>query len=130
MAKKIQGHQGKVQSINCALKDQLNLKSTKEIPVTYSLMIQKTATDMCMLDKVAAELQDSDLITMEVGSMGQSKPTVNPLVPYYDKLSSRVTDDLYNLGLTARKQAVKVPDATNNDPDKLGDLLEDTNNVK
>lgn len=106
----IKGHKGKVESINKALKAQLGLKDTREIPVTYSLMIQKTATDMCMLDKVAEELQDAELISVEVGSMGQSKPTVNPLIPYYDKLSSRVTDDLYNLGLTARKQAVKVED--------------------
>ena len=42
--------------------------------------------------------------------MGQSKTVVNPLLPYYDKLSARVTDDLYNLGLTARKQAVKTED--------------------
>lgn len=106
----IKGHKGKVGEINAALKAQLGLKDTREIPVTYSLMIQKTATDMCMLDKVAEELQDAELISVEVGSMGQSKPTVNPLIPYYDKLSSRVTDDLYNLGLTARKQAVKVED--------------------
>ena len=125
MAKKIDGHKGKVESINNAIKDQLGLKSTKDIPVTYSLMIQKTATDMCMLDKLAAELQEAELITMEVGSMGQQKPTVNPLVPYYDKLSSRVTDDLYNLGLTARKQAVKVEGDNKDKTDKLKELLED-----
>jgi len=42
--------------------------------------------------------------------MAQQKTVVNPLIPYYDKLSARVTDDLYNLGLTARKQAVKSED--------------------
>ena len=100
-----------MQQINTALKDQLGLKDTRQIPVTYSLLIQKTATDMCMLDKVAAELQkEDDLTAPEVGSMGQSKTVVNPLLPYYDKLSARVTDDLYNLGLTARKQAVKTED--------------------
>ena len=124
MAKKIDGHKGKVESINNAIKDQLGLKSTKDIPVTYSLMIQKTATDMCMLDKLAAELQEAELITMEVGSMGQQKPTVNPLVPYYDKLSSRVTDDLYNLGLTARKQAVKVEDTRDKDENPMNKLAE------
>ena len=111
MANKLKGHQGKVQQINTALKDQLGLKDTRQIPVTYSLLIQKTATGMCMLDKVAAELQkEDDLTAPEVGSMGQSKTVVNPLLPYYDKLSARVTDDLYNLGLTARKQAVKTED--------------------
>ena len=111
MANKLKGHQGKVQQINTALKDQLGLKDTRQIPVTYSLLIQKTATDMCMLDKVAAELQKKDnLIESDFGSTGQTKTFANPLLPYYEKLSARVTDDLYNLGLTARKQAVKTED--------------------
>ena len=110
MANKLKGHQGKVQQINTALKDQLGLKDTRQIPVTYSLLIQKTATDMCMLDKVAADLQKEDMIKSDFGSTGQMKTFANPLLPYYDKLSARVTDDLYNLGLTARKQAVKTED--------------------
>jgi len=110
---KLEGHKGKVAEINKALRDQLGLKKNETIPVTYSLLIQKTATDMCMLDKVAEELSGLDELTsMEVGSMGQQKTVVNPLIPYYDKLSARVTDDLYNLGLTARKQAAKVEDPT------------------
>ena len=110
MANKLKGHQGKVQQINTALKDQLGLKDTRQIPVTYSLLIQKTATDMCMLDKVASDLQNEDMIKSDFGSTGQTKTFANPLLPYYDKLSARVTDDLYNLGLTARKQAVKTED--------------------
>ena len=108
---KLEGHKGKVAEINKALRDQLGLKKNETIPVTYSLLIQKTATDLCMLDKVAEELSDLDSLTsLEVGSMAQQKTVVNPLIPYYDKLSARVTDDLYNLGLTARKQAAKVED--------------------
>ena len=107
---KLEGHKGKVAEINKALRDQLGLKKNETIPVTYSLLIQKTATDLCMLDRVAEELQDAELTPIEVGSMGQQKTVVNPLIPYYDKLSARVTDDLYNLGLTARKQAIKSED--------------------
>ena len=65
-----------------------------------------------------------DLTTIEVGSMGQQKTTVNPLLPYYEKYSGRVTDDLYNLGLTARKQAAKTEEVSTA-PDKLSNLLED-----
>ena len=107
---KLEGHKGKVAEINKALRDQLGLKKNETIPVTSSLLIQKTATDLCMLDRVAEELQDAELTPIEVGSMGQQKTVVNPLIPYYDKLSARVTDDLYNLGLTARKQAIKSED--------------------
>ena len=123
---KLEGHKGKVAEINKALRDQLGLKKNETIPVTYSLLIQKTATDMCMLDKVAEELsKETDLTSLEVGSMGQQKTVVNPLIPYYDKLSARVTDDLYNLGLTARKQAIKSEDpAKKEDQDAMQQYLD------
>ena len=126
---KLEGHKGKVAEINKALRDQLGLKKYETIPVTYSLLIQKTATDMCMLDKVAEELSELDELTsMEVGSTGQQKTVVNPLIPYYDKLSARVTDDLYNLGLTARKQAAKVEDpADKTAANPMKELLNDMN---
>ena len=126
---KLEGHKGKVAEINKALRDQLGLRKNETIPVTYSLLIQKTATDMCMLDKVAEELSGLDELTsMEVGSTGQQKTVVNPLIPYYDKLSARVTDDLYNLGLTARKQAAKVEDpADKTATNPMRDLLNDMN---
>ena len=123
---KLEGHKGKVAEINKALRDQLGLKKNETIPVTYSLLIQKTATDLCMLDKVAEELSELDSLTsMEVGSMAQQKTVVNPLIPYYDKLSARVTDDLYNLGLTARKQAIKSEDpAKKEDQDAMQQYLD------
>ena len=126
MAKKLNGHQGKVQSINTALKAALNIQRTDQIPPFLTPMIQKTATDMCMLDKVAEELSGLDELTsMEVGSTGQQKTVVNPLIPYYDKLSARVTDDLYNLGLTARKQEIKSEDpAKKEDQDAMQQYLD------
>lgn len=94
--------------LNRALCKQLGLKSSREIPVQYNSLISKTAQDMRMLDRIINELDSADgLTTVEVGSMGQRKMTVNPLIPYYEKMSARVTDDLYNLGLTSRKQAAK-----------------------
>jgi hypothetical protein len=38
-----------------------------------------------------------------------------------------VTDDLYNLGLTARKQAVKVEDPNDKKTDKVDEYLEALN---
>ncbi|MGN1239274.1 MAG: hypothetical protein ACI4TV_00195 [Paludibacteraceae bacterium] len=89
-----------------------------EIPAKLTILIRKTAQDMCMLYRISDELDKCDyLVQMENGSSGQMKTLVNPLVPYYEKLSSRVTDDLYNLGLTARKQATKTEDtAKTKDP--------------
>lgn len=127
----IKGLKAYVTDINSALREHLGLKKGAIIPMQYHVLIQKTAMDMRTLDRIAYEIEDEDwLIDKDnIGVAGQSKPLVCPLIPYYEKMSARVTDDFYNLGLTARKQATKT-DATNNDTDKLGDLLEDTNNVK
>lgn len=95
-----------------------------EIPSHLFTMIRKTAQDMQMLERIQIELEDSDMTTLEVGSMGQQKLIVNPLVPYYDKISSRVTDDLYNLGLTARKQAAKVDTTNPNEKQPIDEYIE------
>lgn len=119
------GIKGYVAKINTALRQQLGVK---DIPPQYMMMIRKTAQDMRMLDRIIMEIDAAeDLISLEVGSMGQQKQAVNPLVPYYDKLSSRVTDDLYNLGLTARKQAAKSEDpGDRKSEDKMNEFLNAT----
>ena len=94
------------------------------IPPHLFTMIRKTAQDMQMLERIQIELEDGDMTSFEIGSMGQQKCVVNPLVPYYDKISSRITDDLYNLGLTARKAAAKVDNASNNDDNPMQQLAE------
>jgi hypothetical protein len=108
MAKKKQkGTNGYVAELNKLVKAEYN----GEIPAKLKILIRKTAQDMCIMDKIFDDVSTTEsLVTFEVGSMGQQKPMVNGLVTYYDKASARVTDDLYNLGLTARKQAVKVED--------------------
>ena len=122
---KDKGTNGYVARINKSLREQLGVK---EIPVQYDLLIRKTAHDMRILDRIMEEIDESsELVAVEVGSMGQQKLSVNPLVPYYDKLSSRVTDDLYNLGLTARKQAAKSEDpGDRKSTDKLNEFLDAT----
>ena len=127
MAKKKEpkGTNGYVAQINSSLREILGLKKGAPIPVQYHVLVQKTALDMMVLDRIVEELNSvDDLTTIEVGSMGQQKTIVNPLLPYYEKYSGRVTDDLYNLGLTARKQAAKTEEVSTA-PDKLSNLLED-----
>ena len=123
--KEPKGTNGYVAQINSALREHLGLKPGAKIPVQYHVLVQKTALDMKMLDRIAAEIDSVDTLTTIVfGSMNQEKTLVNPLLPYYEKYSSRVTDDLYNLGLTARKQAAKTEEVSTA-PDKLSTLLED-----
>jgi hypothetical protein len=91
------------------------------IPAHLKALIHKTAMDMQFLDRIASSIEAAELTDIETGSMGQMKRVVNPLLPYYDKYSSRVTDDIYNLGLTARKQAAKPTDEA---PQTIGDNLQ------
>lgn len=94
------------------------------VPPKLVVLIRKTAQDMRMLDRIINEIEsEEDLTSVETGSTGQIKTVVNPLIPYYDKYSSRVTDDLYNLGLTSRKQASKTDDQSKKKDDPLSELL-------
>lgn len=108
MAKKKQkGTNGYIEELNRLVKEEYG----GEIPGKLTMLIRKTAQDMLIMDKIFDDVSATEsLVTFEVGSMGQQKPMVNGLVTYYDKASARVTDDLYNLGLTARRQAVKAED--------------------
>jgi hypothetical protein len=125
MAKKKQkGTNGYVAELNKLVKAEYN----GEIPAKLKILIRKTAMDMQMMDRISDELMSLDSLTStKFGSMAQEKTEVSPLIPYYDKLSSRVTDDLYNLGLTARKQAVKVEDPNDKKTDKVDEYLEALN---
>jgi hypothetical protein len=125
MAKKKQkGTNGYVAELNKLVKAEYN----GEIPAKLTILIRKTAMDMQMMDRISDELMSLDSLTStKFGSMAQEKTEVSPLIPYYDKLSSRVSDDLYNLGLTARKQAVKVEDPNDKKTDKVDEYLEALN---
>ena len=114
MAKK-KGTNGYVAEINKMLRQEFG-----EVPAKLSMLVRKTAQDMRILDRIIEELDGKDdLTTIEVGSMGQQKTTINPLLATYEKQSARVTDDLYNLGLTARKQAAKGEDQRVDDNDPM-----------
>lgn len=125
MAKKKQkGTNGYVTELNKLVRAEYN----GEIPAKLTILIRKTAMDMQMMDRISDELMEEDtLVKTKFGSMAQEKTEVNPLIPYYDKLSSRVTDDLYNLGLTARKQAIKTEDPNDKKTDRVDEYLEALN---
>ena len=121
MAKK-KGTKGYVAELNKLVRDEFGC-----VPAKLTLLIRKTAQDMLVLDRIMEELEWDDLTRVEDGSMGQSRKVCSPLLPYYDKLSSRVTDDFYNLGLTERKQAAKSEDTRDRkSTDKLSDFLNAT----
>lgn len=71
--------------------------------------VRATASNMVMLDKVQAELEDtSRLVTLMPGSTAQMKNEVNPLLPYYDKMQRTLMLQFEAIGLNYKTTPSKV----------------------
>ena len=85
--------------------------------------VRATASNMVMLDKVQAELEDtSRLVTMMPGSTSQLKNEVNPLLPYYDKMQRTLMLQFEAIGLNYKTTPSKVKEDTKKgvDTEKAG----------
>lgn len=90
-----------------------------ERPRMLRHLVEKTAKDQRHLDIIDAELEDADMTSIAIGSTGQQKTEINPLLAHRDKVSRTLTDDLEALQLTARslyKKKDAKPDQTDDDP--------------
>lgn len=90
--------------------------------------VRATASNMVMLDKVQAELEDtSRLVTLMPGSTAQMKNEVNPLLPYYDKMQRTLMLQFEAIGLNYKVTPSKVKEDTKKgvdaEKDGLGNLL-------
>ena len=81
--------------------------------------VRATASNMVMLDKVQAELEDTDrLVTMVPGSMQQIKNEVSPLLPYYDKMQRTLMLQFEAIGLNYKTTPSKVKEDAKRGIDK------------
>ena len=90
--------------------------------------VRATASNMVMLDKVQAELEDtSRLVTLMPGSTAQMKNEVNPLLPYYDKMQRTLMLQFEAIGLNYKVTPSKVKEDTkrgvDTEKDGLSNLL-------
>ncbi len=88
--------------------------------------IRSTAKNEYMLDKVTEELDNSDLTSIGIGSTGQQKTEVNPLLPYFDKLNRTLIAQFEALGLNYNTTPKKVTENTKQggtDTDMLSEAL-------
>ena len=90
--------------------------------------VRATASNMVMLDKVQAELEDtSRLVTLMPGSTAQIKNEVNPLLPYYDKMQRTLMLQFEAIGLNYKTTPSKVKEDTkkgvDTEKDGLSNLL-------
>lgn len=114
-------------------KKKIRSKVAKEnggkVPEYLDLTIENYASALEMRDLYREKIADDGPTITEVGSMGQATTKQHPLCSLLYQQELLCLNYAKALGATSAKAASKT-DATNNDPDKLGDLLEDTNNVK
>ena len=74
--------------------------------------VRATAANMVMLDKVQNELLAGALVTLVLGSMGQMKNEVSPLLPHYDKMQRTLLMQFEALGLNYSTTPSKVKEDT------------------
>ena len=75
------------------------------------------------LNKVHSQImKSSDLTDIEIGSQGQQKTVVNPLVPYYLKLAAELRLQFQALGLNFNATPSKIVESTRKGADE-NDLL-------
>ena len=90
--------------------------------------VRATAANMVVLDKVQEEINGMDsLIVTVVGSQGQMKNEVSPLLPYYDKMQRTLLLQFEALGLNYKTTPSKVKeDAKKGDvkDEPIGELLD------
>lgn len=92
-----------------------------ERPRMLRHMVEKTAKDQRHLDLIDQELESADLTSIAIGSTGQQKTEINPLLAHRDKVSRTITDDLKELQLTANSVYKKKEQRHLNDDDKEND---------
>lgn len=92
-----------------------------ERPRMLRHLVDKTAKDQRHLDDIDARLEGEDFTSIAIGSTGQQKTEINPLLAYRDKVSRTITEDLKELQLTANSVYKKKEQARLNDEDKEND---------
>lgn len=96
-----------------------------ERPRMLRHLVDKTAKDQRHLDAIDNELDGAEFTSIAIGSTGQQKTELNPLLAQRDKVSRTITDDLKELQLTANSVYKKKEQRHLNDDDKENDPTAD-----
>ena len=94
------------------LKDMIESRTGKSFDPFLLPQVKAAAGLMRMIDKIDEQLDKEDLTCMEVGSTGQAKKTVNPLLAVYDKNQRTLNQLLTSLGLTYGATPSKINEST------------------
>ena len=94
------------------LKDMIESRTGKSFDPFLLPQVKAAAGLMRMIDKIDEQLDKEDLTYMEVGSTGQAKKIVNPLLAVYDKNQRTLNQLLTSLGLTYGATPSKINEST------------------
>ena len=112
-----------------SIRAQVKADHNGEVPEHLDLTIRNYARALELRDCYADRIEEDGCVINEVGSMGQPITKQHPLCSLLYQQELLCLNYAKALGGTAAKAAVKT-DPSDNNADKLGDLLEDTQNVK
>lgn len=91
------------------LKEMIKARTKQECEPWLGPLINKTASNQVIIDKVQREIESTnDLAQLTIGSTGQQKLEVNPLLPHYDKMQRTLLMQLEALGLTYSATPSKI----------------------
>lgn len=113
---KLKPHKTYVENLWLDIEDQRG-----ERPRMLRHLVDKTAKDQRHLDDLDNRLEGEDFTSIVIGSQGQQKTEVNPLLGHRDKVSRTLLDDLKELQLTASSVYKKKEQRHLNDVDKEND---------
>lgn len=110
------------------LREMITSRTAADMEPWLLPQVRATAANMVVLDKVQEEINGMDsLIVTVVGSQGQMKNEVSPLLPYYDKMQRTLLLQFEALGLNYKTTPSKVKeDAKKGDvkDEPIGELLD------
>ena len=91
------------------LREMITSRTAADMEPWLLPQVRATAANMVVLDKVQEEINGMDsLIVTVVGSQGQMKNEVSPLLPYYDKMQRTLLLQFEALGLNYKTTPSKV----------------------
>ena len=95
------------------LRKMIKARTGAECEVWLTPQIRSTAMNMVILDKIQDEILTMEtLVNPVVGSMGQQKDEVTPLLPHYDKCQRTLLMQFEALGLNYSTTPSKVNEDT------------------
>lgn len=111
-----------------ALRERCRKKYGDEFADEYEDVIEVAARNKRMLDRFDGEIDDGDLSSLVIGSTGQQKEDVNPLIKYRNDVAKLYADNLDALFLTPRSKLKKTENLTNVE-DKMVDYFDNISSM-